>query len=323
MHIRKKYSFIIIVFTFFLGNNTMGQDSTKVNDWSIYFKEINLADSLFLIKNYFLSAKAYSSAFANNNQGFSVGHKYSAAKAWAMNKNYDSAISNLQKEVEIGFYKLNSLTNEKAFNFLHNSLSWKRLINDVKKNKLLEDKKLGKYKIVKYELEDIHESDQYFRKSYMDIWQKFGKNSNQLNEHISQMKRIDSANLIKVKKILKKYGWIGYDTIGYKANQTLFLVIQHSDSATQVQFLPLLRQAVKNKKAMPEELALLEDRILVTQGKNQIYGTQVNCDSTGYKCIAFPIEDEKNVEKRRKVIGMQPLSEYLKSYGIEYKLPDN
>ena len=85
----------------------------------------------------------------------------------------------------------------------------------------------------------------------------------------------------------------------------------------------MLRNAVLNKKAMPEELALLEDRILVTQGKNQIFGTQVKCDSTGFKCFVYPIEDERNVENRRKTLGMRTLVEYLNSYGIKYKLPND
>ena len=315
--------YLIFTLVFFFSNTSFGQDTTKILDWNNYFREIKFADSLYSETKYLLAANAYTLAFANNNQGFSFGHKYNAAKAWAMNKNIDSVFSNLKQEIEVGFCQLDLMRNEKAFNFLHKNYAWKKLLYETKKNKLIEDKKLGKYKNVKYQLEDINNSDQEFRKYIMDVWKKSGQNSKEYKELQFKMKINDSLNLIKIEKIIAKYGWIGYDTIGYKANQTLFLVIQHSDLATQIKFLPMLRNAVLNKKAMPEELALLEDRILVTQGKNQIFGTQVNCDSTGFKCFVYPIADEKDVENRRKSLGMRTLVEYLKSYGIEYRLPSN
>jgi hypothetical protein len=35
--------------------------------------------------------------------------------------------------------------------------------------------------------------------------------------------------------------------------------------------------------------------------------------------IIQPIKDEKNVDKRRNKVGLQPLSEYAKLFNIEYK----
>jgi hypothetical protein len=37
--------------------------------------------------------------------------------------------------------------------------------------------------------------------------------------------------------------------------------------------------------------------------------------------IFYPIEDEKNVNMRRANVGMQPIEEYAKYFGIDYKLP--
>jgi len=44
-----------------------------------------------------------------------------------------------------------------------------------------------------------------------------------------KMREVDSINLAKVKAILEKYGWLGPQDIGRKANLALFLVIQHAD----------------------------------------------------------------------------------------------
>ena len=57
------------------------------------------------------------------------------------------------------------------------------------------------------------------------------------------------------------------------------------------------------------------------QGKNQIYGSQVVNSKTG-ELVFYPIEDEKNVNIRRAKVGLQPIEEYAKYFGIEYKLKD-
>ena len=71
----------------------------------------------------------------------------------------------------------------------------------------------------------------------------------------------DSINLIKIKKILDERGWLGADIIGGQGNSTLFLVIQHSDLETQLKYLPMMREAVKNGNANAISLAILEDRV--------------------------------------------------------------
>ena len=62
----------------------------------------------------------------------------------------------------------------------------------------------------------------------------------------------------------------------------------------------------------------MQDRILMNQGKKQIYGSQVVYNKKGEQ-VFYPIEDEANVNIRRAKIGMQPIEEYAKLFGIEYK----
>jgi len=134
------------------------------------------------------------------------------------------------------------------------------------------------------------------------------------------MRYIDSCNLAQVEKIIEKYGWLGRSVIGAGGNSTLFFVIQHADLATQLKYFPLLEKSVAEGESRPSNLALMQDRILVRQEKKQIYGSQVVLNKTGGKEF-YPIEDEKNVNIRREKMGMQPLEEYAKLFGIEYTLP--
>jgi hypothetical protein len=128
----------------------------------------------------------------------------------------------------------------------------------------------------------------------------------------------DSLNLIKVEAILQKYGWLGADILGHEGNNTLFMVIQHSDLATQEKYLPVMRNAVKEGNAKAGSLALLEDRIVLFQGKLQIYGSQVGWDMKSNEYFMYPLADPDNVDERRTTMGLPPLSIYLNELGMKW-----
>ena len=134
------------------------------------------------------------------------------------------------------------------------------------------------------------------------------------------MREQDAINLKKVTYILDTYGWLGANTIGNKGNSALFLVIQHSNSTTQEKYLPIMREAVKVEKANGSELALLEDRVALSQGKKQLYGSQIRKNEITGKFELSPIEDEINLNKRRTNVGLEPIEKYVKHWGIEYKM---
>lgn len=131
---------------------------------------------------------------------------------------------------------------------------------------------------------------------------------------------LDSCNLVQVEKLISKYGWLGKSFVGVRGNQTVFLVIQHSDLETQEKYLPVMQRSVDEGESNASDLALLQDRVLMRQGKKQIYGSQVVFNNTGGQEF-YPIEDEENVNVRRAKVGLQPIEEYAKYFGIEYKLP--
>jgi hypothetical protein len=132
---------------------------------------------------------------------------------------------------------------------------------------------------------------------------------------------IDSCNLAAIEILIEKYGWMGRSFVGEQGNSTVFLVIQHADLATQLKYFPLLEESVKKGESHLSNMALMKDRILMRQDKKQIYGSQVVFNKETGAQEFYPIEDEINVNKRRYEIGMQPLEDYAKLFGIEYKLP--
>ncbi len=129
---------------------------------------------------------------------------------------------------------------------------------------------------------------------------------------------IDSCNLVQIEALINKFGWPGKSLVGARGNSTVYLVIQHANLETQVKYLPMLQRSVDDSESRPVDLAYLKDRVLMRQGKKQIYGSQVVFSKTGAPEFS-PIEDEKNVNARRSQLGLGPIEEYAKHFGIDYK----
>lgn len=174
------------------------------------------------------------------------------------------------------------------------------------------------YKAVTQQLFKIDELDQRYRNQIHYVETKYGRNSKEIEALYKNMHDGDSINLIQVKSILQQYGWLGYNEIGSQANTALFMVIQHSDQATQEKYLPMMREAVKNGNAKANGLALLEDRVAIEQGRMQNYGSQVLWSDISNKYFVLPLNDPDNVDKRRAAVGLQPLSEYVSNWNIKW-----
>jgi len=132
-------------------------------------------------------------------------------------------------------------------------------------------------------------------------------------EEWKQQTAIDLANMKRLAEIIDVYGWPGLRFAG-AASQTAFLVLQHADHASQRKYLPQLHDAVQRHDALGGNLALLEDRVLVADGKAQRYGSQLS----GNPLRFAPIEDEAHVDQRRRSVGLEPLADYAKRFGLSY-----
>ena len=172
----------------------------------------------------------------------------------------------------------------------------------------------NKYKDIIDQLHIIDNDDLKYRIQVQELGEKYGLFSKEVDAVWLLMNKTDSINQVKVKTILDKYGWLGISKIGNQCSSTLYRVIQHSDLNTQEKYLPLIREAVKNKEAKPRDLATLEDRVALRQGKKQIYGTQIGQDKKSLKYYVSPLEDPDNVDKRRAQVELEPLSKVLESY---------
>jgi hypothetical protein len=302
-----------LIFVFFLTTTlTFGQNIPQE-----YFDLVKKADSLYNAKDFRNSANIYSDAFKANGWKGLPNDRYNAACSWALAAVPDSAFFQLDRiATKSNYTNYGHITTDPDLNSLHNDNRWKPLLEKIKQNKDKAEANLNKPLVAI--LDSIYVEDQTYRQQIDGIEKKYGWESNEMKDHWKIINEKDSINLIKVKSILDKYGWLGADVVGGQGNSTLFLVIQHSDQATQEKYLPMMREAVKNGKAQGSSLALLEDRVALGQGKRQIYGSQVSRDKDTKEYFVLPLEDAINVDKRRAEVGLGKLQDYISNWGMTW-----
>jgi len=115
--------------------------------------------------------------------------------------------------------------------------------------------------------------------------------------------------------------------IGEKAADAIFYVIQHADEGLIKKYLPALKRQAAKKEAETIHAAMMEDRLLMYEGKKQIYGSQGRSTRTT-KLYIWPIQNSEKVNQLRKKAGFDStIEEYVKKLGASYnpaqKLPDN
>lgn len=157
----------------------------------------------------------------------------------------------------------------------------------------------------------------------------FGYSKEELKQKVwTLMGKIDSINFKKIEPIIAKYGYPGKTLVGEPTNTAVFYVIQHRPDQIP-KYYPLIEEAGKKGELPFTYVAMMLDRKLTGEGKEQIYGTQgamitIINPKTGEKepfWYIKPIKDPQNVNKRRKEAGFDlSVEDNAKRLGIVYKV---
>lgn len=151
----------------------------------------------------------------------------------------------------------------------------------------------------------------------------YGADSKEAEVYQKIYRKNHAVNIEKVNAILQKYGWPEPNMIGDLGNLTLCNVLQHDDLETREYYLPLMRQAVKDKKLEPSFLARAEDRIATDKGEFQRYGGQMKYYPETKSFNVWPIFEPDNIDTRRAAIGLGPIAEHLMNrFGFEWDLEE-
>ena len=133
---------------------------------------------------------------------------------------------------------------------------------------------------------------------------------------------LDSLNVVFIESIFKKYGYPGKTLVDTPANETAWYVILHSPKIDL--YMPLMKKAAEENELPFRLYAMMLDRQLMNEGKEQIYGTQVRCQQFKKikdNCIVWPIKDPANVNKRRKEAGFpSTVEQNATRLGVTYRV---
>lgn len=152
---------------------------------------------------------------------------------------------------------------------------------------------------------------------------RYGVESDSVAKQQLIIKKNHMINEKKIAKILEEYGWPTKEMIGERGNWTICNVIQHSDNKIRIQYLPMMRQAVKDKKLEPRFLVRAEDRIATERGDLQIYGGQMKYYPETKSFNLWPVFDPENIDKRRTAIGLDSIAFFLKNrFNFEWNLEE-
>jgi hypothetical protein len=163
------------------------------------------------------------------------------------------------------------------------------------------------------ELLKMSDQDQELQKELL----KNPKNPDQaLLRKLNDLRR---KNTNKLKDIVDKYGWPTPKLVGNDGVNAAFVLTQHAiDREFQKKCLKQM-EALAQKEELPAQyFAGLTDYILIMERKRQRYGTQFMIDKKG-ELVPHPIEDEKNVDKRREEVGLPKLADHIEMARKQYK----
>ena len=294
-------------------------------DYLRYYELVDEASALYDSGAYMQSGMKYSEAFVTLGNKGTMDDRYNAACSWALAGNADSSFSQLfRMSTKMDLKEYDYLVSDADFNSLHTDPRWQEVLELVRTNKAKAEASLDMMLVVT--LDTIRYLDQHYRLMIDSLVKAVGWDAAFETEEYKTFfpvaRRQDSLNLIKVKKMISEYGWPGPDLVGEQGNQTIFLVIQHADLDTQLEYLPLMREAVKEGKARARELAYLEDRVALGLGKKQKYGSQMDFDEETQQFYVIPLEDPDSVDIWRVRVGLPPISQYAAQWGIKWDVEE-
>src|SRR6266550_7255680 len=128
-----------------------------------------------------------------------------------------------------------------------------------------------------------------------------------------RVEALHQRHATRLAALIDAHGWPGRSRVGDEGAQAAWLVLQHAigNPPLMRRGLTLLQGGVKEGEVSPLEVAMLEDRIRIFEGRAQRYGTQFDWDEHG-RLSPLPIEDAAGVDARRRAIGLGPLAQELR-----------
>jgi Ca-activated chloride channel family protein len=124
----------------------------------------------------------------------------------------------------------------------------------------------------------------------------------------------------KLCQIIKTYGWPTTALVDQDGVFATFHILKNAGTYDlQRDLLPVIAAAIKKDPIQKREFAGLFDRLRVSAGMKQLFGTQAV--STGGFLVLYPVEDEAKLDARRAEYDLAPMAQYITALEGTYRKP--
>ena len=131
----------------------------------------------------------------------------------------------------------------------------------------------------------------------------------QLVRLVARIQRCDSglSNVLFARSLVEEYGWPIISEHGERADENLWLLVQHANLGLQREVLVILETLFESGETNPRNYAMLYDRVAHRSGQPQRYGSQYSCSNGRWEL--YETEDLDEVDQRREAMGMNSVAE--------------
>ena len=233
---------------------------------------------------------------------------YNAACCHALAGTHDRAFALLDQVIRDGMRDVEHLKNDPDLVSLHPDARWAKTVANIEQHVQAWEASLGDPALRK-ELLVLVDLDQKARFSLI------AKPDDP--ERQQALAAIDKRTTARLKEVVAKRGWPGKRMVGEDGARAAWLMVQHADADVefQRQCLALLEAALAAGDVEAQNYAYLWDRVAVADNRPQRWGTQFKDG------VPQPIEDEANVDARRKAVGLGTMAEYKRQMEKMYGPP--
>jgi hypothetical protein len=222
---------------------------------------------------------------------------YNAACSAALAGRIDAAFVHLNDAVGRGFRNCTLLAQDDDLAALHEDPRWEKIKTRCAQAEADFLASLG-HPELRAELMEMFRIDQAARR---------GESLPELEGR--GMGDVDAVHTARMREIIAEHGWPTESLVGEDGARSAWLLVQHADAQPEFQRECLeLMKAAGDGEVDAVDVAYLTDRVLVNEGKKQIYGTQF-WTVDGIRAPR-PIEDEAAVEALRAEVGMGTMQDY-------------
>ena len=128
---------------------------------------------------------------------------------------------------------------------------------------------------------------------------------------VDRMNEQDRLTAGPLKAIFAEYGVPTYDMVSVQAAKDFIVMVQHQSPEFRRAVLPKLKLNVDAGQADPGSYAAMYDRTQRDEGRNQLYGEQLECATLKALDVA-PLDDAADVNLRRARLGLMRLELYAR-----------